>query len=190
EYVEQSLNEVYITILEAIILVVIVIVLFLQSFRASIIPILAIPISLIGTFAIMNLLGFSLNNLTLFGLVLAIGIVVDDAIVVVEDAARNIEEGMKPREAVHNTMDEVGGALVSIVLVLAGVFIPTAFLEGISGQFFRQFALTIATATLWSLVVSLTLTPALSALLLRDESKADRSRFLKPITYLFGKFNH
>lgn len=190
EYVEQSLDEVYITILEAIILVVIVIVLFLQSFRASIIPILAIPISLVGTFAIMNLLGFSLNNLTLFGLVLAIGIVVDDAIVVVEDAARNIEEGMKPREAVHKTMDEVGTALVSMVLVLAGVFIPTAFLEGISGQFFRQFALTIATATLWSLVVSLTLTPALSALILRDESKVERSRFLKPIDYLFGKFNH
>src|SRR5699024_6933866 len=162
----------------------------LQSFRASIIPILAIPISLIGTFTIMSLLGFSLNNLTLFGLVLAIGIVVDDAIVVVEDASRNIEEGMKPREAVHKTMDEVGTALISMVLVLAGVFIPTAFLEGISGQFFRQFALTIATATLWSLVVSLTLTPALSALILRDESKAERSRFLKPITYLFGKFNH
>ncbi len=189
EYVEQSLNEVYITILEAIILVVIVIVLFLQSFRASIIPILAIPISLIGTFAIMNLLGFSLNNLTLFGLVLAIGIVVDDAIVVVEDAARNIEEGMKPREAVHKTMDEVGGALVSIVLVLAGVFIPTAFLEGISGQFFRQFALTIATATLWSLVVSLTLTPALCALILKDTSNVKRSGLLKPVSYLFTAFN-
>lgn len=189
EYVEQSLNEVYRTILEVIILVVIVIVLFLQSFRASIIPILAIPISLIGTFAIMSLLGFSLNNLTLFGLVLAIGIVVDDAIVVVEDAARNIEEGMAPREAVHKTMDEVGTALVSMVLVLAGVFIPTAFLEGISGQFFRQFALTIATATLWSLVVSLTLTPALSALILKDPSKVKHSRFLKPVNYLFAKFN-
>ncbi|MCW9705548.1 efflux RND transporter permease subunit [Fodinibius salsisoli] len=189
EYVEQSLNEVYRTIIEAIILVVIVIVLFLQSFRASIIPILAIPISLIGTFAIMNLLGFSLNNLTLFGLVLAIGIVVDDAIVVVEDAARNIEEGMSPREAVHKTMDEVGAALVSMVLVLAGVFIPTAFLEGISGQFFRQFALTISTATLWSLVVSLTLTPALSALILKDESNVKRSGLLKPVDYLFGKFN-
>src|SRR5699024_9085167 len=190
EYVEQSLDEVYKTIFEAIILVVIVIVLFLQSFRASIIPILAIPISLIGTFTIMSLLGFSLNNLTLFGLVLAIGIVVDDAIVVVEDASRNIEEGMKPREAVHKTMDEVGTALISMVLVLAGVFIPTAFLEGISGQFFRQFALTIATATLWSLVVSLTLTPTLTASILRNEQKAERSRFLKPITYLFGKFNH
>ncbi|MDR8390593.1 efflux RND transporter permease subunit [Aliifodinibius sp. S!AR15-10] len=190
EYVEQSLNEVYRTIFEAIILVVIVIVLFLQSFRASIIPILAIPISLIGTFAIMNLLGFSLNNLTLFGLVLAIGIVVDDAIVVVEDAARNIEAGMSPREAVHKTMDEVGTALVSMVLVLSGVFIPTAFLEGISGQFFRQFALTISTATLWSLVVSLTLTPALSALILKDESDVKRSGLLKPIDYLFGKFNH
>lgn len=189
EYVEQSLNEVYRTIFEAIILVVIVIVLFLQSFRASIIPILAIPISLIGTFAIMNLLGFSLNNLTLFGLVLAIGIVVDDAIVVVEDAARNIEEGMNPREAVHKTMDEVGSALVSMVLVLAGVFIPTAFLEGISGQFFRQFALTISTATLWSLVVSLTLTPALSALILKDESNVKRSGLLKPVNYLFRKFN-
>src|SRR5699024_7410110 len=189
EYVEQSLDEVYRTILEAIILVVLVIVLFLQSFRASIIPILAIPISLIGTFAIMSLLGFSLNNLTLFGLVLAIGIVVDDAIVVVEDATRNIEEGMAPREAVHKTMDEVGTALVSMVLVLAGVFIPTAFLEGISGQFFRQFALTIATATLWSLVLSLTLTPALSALILKDTTRVKRSGLLKPIDYLFRKFN-
>lgn len=190
EYVEQSLDEVYRTIFEVIILVVIVIVLFLQSFRASIIPILAIPISLIGTFAIMNLLGFSLNNLTLFGLVLAIGIVVDDAIVVVEDASRNISEGMKPREAVHKTMDEVGTALVSMVLVLAGVFIPTAFLEGISGQFFRQFALTIATATLWSLVVSLTLTPALCVLILKDPSKVRRSKLLRPVSYLFEKFNH
>lgn len=189
EYIEQSIDEVYKTIFEAIILVVLVIVLFLQSFRASIIPILAIPISLVGTFVIMNLLGFSLNNLTLFGLVLAIGIVVDDAIVVVEDAARNIEAGMSPREAVHKTMDEVGTALVSMVFVLVGVFIPTAFLEGISGQFFRQFALTISTATLWSLVVSLTLTPALSALILRDETKVKRSGLLKPVDVLFRKFN-
>lgn len=189
EYVEASLDEVYKTILEAIILVVIIIGLFLQSFRASLIPILAIPVSLIGTFAVMSFLGFSLNNLTLFGLVLAIGLVVDDAIVVVEDASRNIENGMKPRAAVHKTMNEVGSALVSMVLVLAGVFIPTAFIEGISGQFFRQFALTIATATLWSLVVSLTLTPALSALILKDETNVKRSKLLKPIDYIFKKFN-
>jgi HAE1 family hydrophobic/amphiphilic exporter-1 len=174
------MNAVYRTIFEVIILVVIVIVLFLQSLRASIIPILIIPISLIGTFTVMNLLGFSLNNLTLFGLVLAIGIVVDDAIVVVENASRNIAAGMSPREAVHKTMDEVGTALISMVMVLVGVFIPTAFLEGITGQFFRQFAITISAATLFSLLMSLTLTPALSALILQDPSGVKRSGLLRP----------
>src|SRR5690606_37887842 len=117
---------------------------FLQSVRASLIPILAIPISLIGTFAVMKLFGFSLNNLSLFGLVLAIGIVVDDAIVVVENVERKIHDGLTPTEAAHATMDEVGGALISIALVLLAVFIPTAFLDGISGEFYRQFAITIA----------------------------------------------
>lgn len=190
EYVRESMDKVYRTIAEVIILVVIVIVLFLQSLRASIIPIIVIPISLIGTFAVMNVLGFSLNNLTLFGLVLAIGIVVDDAIVVVENASRNIAAGMPPREAVHKTMDEVGTALISMVMVLVGVFIPTAFLEGISGQFFQQFAITISAATLFSLLMSLTLTPALSALILQDPSKVKRSKLLKPVDYLFLKFNH
>ena len=189
DFIEQSINEVYKTIFEAIILVIIVIVLFLQSFRASIIPILAIPISLIGTFSVMALMGFSLNNLTLFGLVLAIGIVVDDAIIVVEDAARNISEGMKPRKAAHKTMDEVGTALVASALVLISVFVPTAFITGISGQFYRQFALTIAVATFFSMVVSLTLSPALCAIILKNPEDVNRSPLLKPIDFIFKKFN-
>ena len=144
-----------------------VIVLFLQSWRAAAIPIVAIPVSLIGTFAVMAALGFSLNNLTLFGLVLAIGIVVDDAIVVVENIERNLASGLDAREAARMTMTEVGPALVSIALVLSAVFVPTAFLGGISGEFFRQFALTIAVATIISAFVSLTLSPALGAILLR-----------------------
>lgn len=189
DFIEQSINEVYKTIFEAIILVIIVIVLFLQSFRASIIPILAIPISLIGTFSVMALMGFSLNNLTLFGLVLAIGIVVDDAIIVVEDAARNISEGLKPRKAAHKTMDEVGTALVASALVLISVFVPTAFITGISGQFYRQFALTIAVATFFSMVVSLTLSPALCAIILKNPEDVNRSPLLKPIDFIFKKFN-
>jgi len=189
DYVQQSINEVYKTIIEAIILVVIVISLFLQSFRAAIIPILAIPISLIGTYAVMALIGFSLNTLTLFGLVLAIGIVVDDAIIVVEDAARNISEGMNPKDAAHKTMDEVGTALVASAFVLISVFIPTSFLTGISGQFYRQFALTIAVATFFSMVVSLTLSPALCAIVLKDPDDIKRSKFLRPIDILFKKFN-
>ena len=161
------MNEVIKTIYEAAGLVVIVVLLFLQTWRASIIPIIAIPVSLIGTFAFLEALGFSLNNLSLFGLVLAIGIVVDDAIVVVENVERNLRAGMSPREAAHKTMDEVGGALVAIALVLAAVFIPAAFITGISGQFFRQFAVTIAAATGISLLVSLTLSPALCAILLK-----------------------
>ena len=147
EFIAESVNEVIKTIYEAAGLVVIVVLLFLQTWRASIIPIIAIPVSLIGTFAFLEALGFSLNNLSLFGLVLAIGIVVDDAIVVVENVERNLREGMTPRDAAHKTMDEVGGALVAIALVLAAVFIPAAFITGISGQFFRQFAVTIAAAT-------------------------------------------
>ena len=135
------------TIVEAIILVVLVVILFLQTWRAAVIPIVAIPVSLIGTFFFMALFGFSLNNLSLFGLVLAIGIVVDDAIVVVENVERNIAAGLSPREAAHKSMDEVGAALIAIALVLCAVFVPAAFITGISGQFYRQFALTIAGAT-------------------------------------------
>ncbi|GFE64207.1 efflux RND transporter permease subunit [Litoreibacter roseus] len=184
EFIEQSVEAVYVTIEEAVLLVVLVVVVFLQSLRASIIPILAIPVSLIGTFFVMQAFGFSLNNLSLFGLVLAIGIVVDDAIVVVENVERYIEEGMSPREATHKTMDEVAGALVSISLVLCAVFIPAAFIEGITGQFFRQFAVTIAAATVISVIVSLTLSPALSAVLLK--SQADKEKEPKGI----GKVVH
>ena len=177
EFIAKSVKEVYKTIVEAVILVIIVIVLFLQSWRAAIIPIIAIPVSLIGTFAIMLALGFSLNNLTLFGLVLAIGIVVDDAIVVVENIERNLESGMSPKDAARITMDEVGTALISIALVLSAVFLPAAFLTGISGQFFRQFAVTIAVATLISALNSLTLSPALGGILLRRHGEGQEGVF-------------
>src|SRR5499425_821864 len=157
EFIQQSVDEVIKTLFEAALLVVIVIILFLQTWRAAIIPIVAIPVSLIGTFFIMTAFGFSLNNLTLFGLVLAIGIVVDDAIVVVENVERYLRAGASPREAAHKTMDEVGSALVAIALVLCAVFIPTAFITGISGEFYRQFALTIAASTIISATISLTL---------------------------------
>ena len=166
-FVAKSVNEVITTIFVAILLVVGVVFVFLQTWRASIIPVIAIPVSLVGTFTILYACGISLNNLSLFGLVLAVGIVVDDAIVVVENVERNIAAGMKPKEAAHRTMDEVGGALVSIALTLCAVFVPSAFLSGISGQFFRQFAVTIAASTVISCFVSLTLSPALCALLLR-----------------------
>src|SRR6202158_624632 len=155
EFIQQSVNEVIKTLFEAVLLVVFVIVLFLQSWRAAIIPIVAIPVSIIGTFFVLAAFGFSINNLTLFGLVLAIGIVVDDAIVVVENVERYLREGLKPRDAAHKTMDEVGSALVAIGLVLGAVFIPTAFITGISGAFYRQFALPIAAATVISVVLSL-----------------------------------
>jgi hydrophobic/amphiphilic exporter-1 (mainly G- bacteria), HAE1 family len=167
EFIAESVHEVYKTLFEAVALVVLVVIVFLQSWRTAIIPIVAIPVSLIGTFAVMALMGFSLNTLTLFGMVLAIGIVVDDAIVVVENVERNIGLGMTPRDAAHETMDEVGGALIAIALVLCAVFIPTAFIPGISGQFYRQFALTIAVSTVISAFNSLTLSPALAALLLK-----------------------
>jgi hydrophobe/amphiphile efflux-1 (HAE1) family protein len=192
EFIDESVQAVLDTIYEAVILVVIVIILFLQSWRASIVPIVAIPISLIGTFAVMAAFGYSLNNLSLFGLVLAIGIVVDDAIVVVENVERNLALGMSPKEAAHRTMDEVGGALIAIALVLAAVFIPAAFIAGISGQFFRQFAVTIASATAISCFVSLTLSPALCALLLKPhEAQPKRSPWLlRPVHAFFGGFNY
>jgi multidrug efflux pump subunit AcrB len=161
EFIQESVNEVYKTFIEAVILVVIVVIVFLQSWRTAIIPIVAIPVSLIGTFAVMSALGFSLNNLTLFGLILAIGIVVDDAIVVVENVEREIANGVLPAEAAHKTMDEVGGALIAIALVLAAVFIPTAFIPA-SRPVLPQFALTIAVSTVISAFNSLTLSPALA----------------------------
>lgn len=170
EFIAESVSEVYKTLFEATALVMLVVIVFLQSWRTAIIPIVAIPVSLVGTFAVMAALGFSINTLTLFGLVLAIGIVVDDAIVVVENVERNIAMGMSPRDAAHETMDEVGSALVAIALVLVAVFLPTAFIPGISGQFYRQFALTIAVSTVISAFNSLTLSPALAAWLLKPHS--------------------
>jgi hydrophobe/amphiphile efflux-1 (HAE1) family protein len=167
EFIAQSVSELIKTIYEAMLLVVIVVLVFLQGWRPAIIPILAIPVSLVGTFAVMAALGFSINNLTLFGLVLAVGIVVDDAIVVVENVERHLAEGKTRRDAALLTMQEVGGALVSIALVLCAVFVPTAFLGGISGQFFQQFAITIAVATAISCFCSLTLSPALASLILQ-----------------------
>lgn len=166
EFIAQSVSELIKTIYEAMALVVIVVLVFLQGWRPAIIPILAIPVSLVGTFAVMAALGFSINNLTLFGLVLAVGIVVDDAIVVVENVERHLSEGKSRRNAALLTMEEVGGALVSIALVLCAVFVPTAFIGGISGQFFQQFAITIAVATAISCFCSLTLSPALASLIL------------------------
>jgi multidrug efflux pump len=186
-FIDESVQAVIHTIFEAALLVVVVVMAFLQSWRASIIPILAIPVSLIGTFAVMAALGFSLNNLSLFGLVLAIGIVVDDAIVVVENVERNLAEGLTPRDATIKAMEEVGGALVAIALVLSAVFIPTAFISGISGQFYRQFALTIAVATVFSCFVSLTLSPALCRVLLQSHG-AKRDWFARIWDFLLGWF--
>ena len=189
QFIEQSVEAVQETILEAILLVVLVVILFLQTWRAAIIPLVAIPISLIGTFFFMALFGFSLNNLSLFGLVLAVGIVVDDAIVVVENVERNIAAGLSPREASKRSMDEVGGALIAIALVLCAVFVPSAFITGISGQFYRQFALTIVGATIISLVVSLTLSPALCTLLLKPHGEQHHSRWSASIRGFFRQFN-
>jgi hydrophobe/amphiphile efflux-1 (HAE1) family protein len=190
EFIQQSIDAVVETIGEAIILVVLVVILFLQTWRAAVIPIVAIPVSLIGTFFFMAAFGFSLNNLSLFGLVLAIGIVVDDAIVVVENVERNIAAGLAPREAARRSMDEVGSALIAIALVLSAVFVPAAFITGISGQFYRQFALTITGATVISLIVSLTLSPAMCALLLKPHANHRQDRWWsRPIRGFFGAFN-
>ncbi len=170
KFVEESIQEVLRTLLEATVLVVLTVFLFLQNWRATIIPVVAIPVSLIGTFAVLYVMGFSLNNLSLFGLVLAIGIVVDDAIVVVENVEHWIASGVSAREGAHRAMSGVGSALVAATLVLIAVFVPTTFIPGISGQFYRQFAITIAVSTTISLLVSLTLSPALCALLLKPKS--------------------
>ena len=172
--VRDGIREVVKTLFEAILLVVLVVVLFLQTWRASIIPLVAVPVSIVGTFAILLAFGFSINTLSLFGLVLAIGIVVDDAIVVVENVERNIEAGLSPRDAAHKAMDEVSRPIIAIALVLCAVFVPVAFLSGLTGEFYRQFALTIAFSTVISAINSLTLSPALSAILLKPHGAAAR----------------
>jgi hydrophobe/amphiphile efflux-1 (HAE1) family protein len=187
QFIDKSIEAVIKTLFEAVLLVVLVMIIFLQSWRAALIPVLAIPVSLIGTFAVLQVFGFSINNLTLFGLVLAIGIVVDDAIVVVENIERNLGKGLKPREAARQSMAEVSGAIFATSLVLLAVFVPTAFLSGISGQFYRQFALTIAASTMISALVSLTLSPALGVLLLRP--KHDKPDLVgRLLNFLFGWF--
>lgn len=198
EFIQESVNEVIKTLLEAILLVVVVVILFLQTWRAAIIPIIAIPVSLVGTFVVMAVVGVSFNTLSLFGLVLAIGIVVDDAIVVVENVERYLRQGMSPVDAAHKTMDEVGGALIAIALVLCAVFIPTAFIQGLQGSFYRQFAITIAASTAISAFVSLTLSPALAAILLRVHAPYEEHHHIKsmaksvvthPIQAFFRGFN-
>src|SRR5205814_2497952 len=189
-YTEESISEVYKTLFDAVLLVAAVVLLFLQNWRAALIPLAAVPVAIVGTFAIMLVMGFSLNTLTLFGLVLAIGIVVDDAIVVVEAVEHYLELGMAPREAAIAAMDRVAGPVVAVGLVLSAVFVPCAFISGLTGQFFRQFALTIASSTVISAFNSLTLSPALAALLLkpRHTSSSDvlpRWVFL-PIGAWFG----
>src|SRR2546427_1725316 len=190
--VRDGIREVVKTLFEAIMLVVIVVVLFLQTWRASIIPLVAVPISIVGTFAILLGFGFSINTLSLFGLVLAIGIVVDDAIVVVENVERNIEAGLSPRDASYKAMEEVSGPIIAICLVLCAVFVPVAFLSGLTGEFYRQFALTIAFSTVISAFNSLTLSPALSAILLKSrEAPRDRlTRLLdRSLGWIFRPFN-
>jgi multidrug efflux pump len=187
QYVRESIRSVVVTLFEAVLLVVIVVLVFLQTWRASIIPLIAVPVSLVGTFAVMQLMGFSLNTLSLFGLVLAIGIVVDDAIVVVENVERHIELGATPIEATRKAMDEVSGPIIAIGLVLCAVFIPTAFISGLTGQFYRQFALTIAISTVISAFNSLTLSPALASRLLLPHG-APRDRLQRGIDRVFGWF--
>ena len=190
QFIQQSVDAVIDTIGEAIVLVVLVVILFLQTWRAAIIPLVAIPVSLVGSFFFMAAFGFTLNNLSLFGLVLAIGIVVDDAIVVVENVERNIAAGLTPREAARKSMTEVGSALIAIALVLCAVFVPSIFITGISGQFYRQFALTIAGATIISLIVSLTLSPAMCALLLKPHQNGRHEYWwARPIHRFFDYFN-
>ncbi|MDM9628522.1 multidrug efflux RND transporter permease subunit [Rhizobium sp. S152] len=192
QFVRASIDKVIDTLLEAIALVVVVVILFLQTWRASIIPLIAVPVSIIGTFAVMYVFGFSINALSLFGLVLAIGVVVDDAIVVVENVERNIEKGLSPREATYRAMKEVSGPIIAIALVLVAVFVPLAFITGLTGQFYRQFALTIAISTVISAFNSLTLSPALAALLLKghDEPKDFLTRAMdKVFGWFFRGFN-
>lgn len=193
QFVRSSIDAVIITLLEAIALVVIVVIVFLQTWRASIIPLLAVPVSIVGTFALMLAFGYTINALSLFGLVLAIGIVVDDAIVVVENVERNIAEGLTPRDATYRAMREVSGPIVAIALTLVAVFVPLAFMTGLSGQFFKQFAMTIAISTVISAINSLTLSPALAALLLKghDEKPDWLTRGMNRVFGgFFRRFNH
>ena len=183
-FVRAAIKEVVDTLFEAIGLVILVVFLFLQNWRATLIPLLTVPVAIIGTFALFPLLGFSINMTSMFGLVLAIGIVVDDAIVVVEAVQHKIDHGMSPREATIEAMREVSGPVVAIALILSAVFIPVAFLGGISGQIYRQFALTIAASVLLSAFSALSLSPALSALLLRPAKKSRG-----PLGAFFGWFN-
>jgi len=189
QFVRASIESVVHTLLEAIALVVLVVILFLQTWRASIIPLLAVPVAVVGTFAVMKVFGFSINALSLFGLVLAIGIVVDDAIVVVENVERNIESGLSPRDATYRAMREVSGPIIAIALVLIAVFVPLAFISGLTGQFYRQFALTIAISTVISAVNSLTLSPALAALLLKGHD-APKDALTRGMDRVLGCFFH
>ncbi|MDH3772060.1 MAG: efflux RND transporter permease subunit, partial [Nitrospirota bacterium] len=185
-FVEQSIKEVFVTLFQAAALVFLVLFLFLQDWRATLVPAVAIPVSLIGTFAVMGVLGFSLNMLTLFGLILAIGVVVDDAIVVVEATVSHIERGLDAKAAAIQAMQEVSGPVVATTLVLLAVFVPTAFLPGITGEMYRQFALTIAVATIFSSVNALTMSPALCALLLRPP-KEKKNAFFRGFDALFRR---
>ncbi|MBP2235816.1 multidrug efflux pump [Sinorhizobium kostiense] len=187
QFVRASIESVVHTLLEAIALVVLVVIVFLQTWRASIIPLVAVPVSIVGTFAVMYVFGFSINALSLFGLVLAIGIVVDDAIVVVENVERNIAQGLSPVQATYRAMQEVSGPIIAIALVLVAVFVPLAFITGLTGQFYRQFALTIAISTVISAFNSLTLSPALAALLLKDHH-APKDLLTRVMDKLFGWF--
>jgi len=187
QFVRQSIDAVVHTLLEAVLLVVLVVILFLQTWRASLIPLIAVPVSVIGSFAVLLAFGFSINTLSLFGLVLAIGIVVDDAIVVVENVERHIAEGLSPREATKVAMSEVSRPIIAITLVLVAVFGPVAFVSGLTGQFYRQFALTIAISTVISAFNSLTLSPALAAVLLKPHG-ARPDVLARLMNSLFGRF--
>ena len=188
-FIQESINEVIHTLIEAIILVACVVLVFLQNWRSALIPLVAVPVAIVGTFAAMAAIGFSLNTLTMFGLVLAVGIVVDDAIVVVEAVEHHIEEGFAPRQAAHMAMSEVSGPVIAVALVLSAVFVPCAFISGITGMFFRQFALTIAVSTVISAFNSLTLSPALAAILLRPRGEK-KDWFGRLLDFCFGWFFH
>jgi HAE1 family hydrophobic/amphiphilic exporter-1 len=187
--VSEGIHEIYKTLFEALVLVILVVYIFLQGFRATLIPLLAVPVSLIGTFAVFPSLGFSINTLSLFGLVLAIGLVVDDAIVVVEAVEHHIEHGLSPHDATIKAMEEVSGPVIAIGLILAAVFIPTAFVPGITGQLYKQFAVTIAVSVLFSAFNALTLSPALSAMLLRPRKPASGplGAFFRWFNRIFGR---
>ena len=187
--VTEGISEIVKTLFEALVLVIIVVFIFLQGFRATLIPLLAVPVSLVGTFAIFPLLGFSINTLSLFGLVLAIGLVVDDAIVVVEAVEHHIENGLSPRDAAFKAMEQVSGPVVAIALILSAVFVPTAFIPGITGRLYQQFAVTIAVSVIISAFNALSLSPALAALLLRPkkEARGPLGAFFRWFNRVFGR---